>query len=291
MTEAQKGHVAMLSFSMFVAVSFILGGKVAPLIDPMALNATRFAIAAAIMGSIAVYQGNMRRENFTAPWRYLLLGGLFCTYFVLMFVALKTASPVSTSAVFTLTPIMTAGFGWLLMRQVMTSRMALALAIAGAGAVWVIFGADWQALLNFRVGEGEVIFFFGCIAHAIYTPMVPKMNRGEPVVGFTFGVLFAAMITLGIVGFDALRTTDWANLPTIVWVTIFYLAIFASSLTFFLIQFAAMRLPSAKVMAYTYLVPVWVIVIQGAMGSGWPPVALLAGVSMVLVGLFMLLKD
>ena len=41
------------------------------------------------------------------------------------------SAPVSASAVFTLTPLMAAGFGWLLLRQVLTARMALALAIGG----------------------------------------------------------------------------------------------------------------------------------------------------------------
>lgn len=107
-----------------------------------------------------------------------MLGGLFGIYFVLMFEGLKTAPPVSAAAVFTLTPVMAGVFGWLLLRQVTTARMALALAIGAAGALWVIFRADVAALLAFEVGQGEVIYFFGCLSHAIYTPMVARLNRG-----------------------------------------------------------------------------------------------------------------
>ena len=41
-------------------------------------------------------------------------------YFVLMFEALAITDPVSTGAVFTLTPLMSAIFGYLLMRQITT---------------------------------------------------------------------------------------------------------------------------------------------------------------------------
>jgi len=41
-------------------------------------------------------------------------------------------------AVFTLIQIISAGFGWLLLRQVTTPRMAGALAFGAAGAMWVI---------------------------------------------------------------------------------------------------------------------------------------------------------
>ena len=37
-------------------------------------------------------------------------------------------------------------------------------------------------------------------------------------------------------------------------------------MTFVLLQFATLRLPSAKVMAYTYLVPSWVILWELALG-------------------------
>lgn len=289
--EAARGHAAMLAFSGLVAGSFALGSMAAPLIDPLALNATRFAVAAGTLGALVLATGRLKRAHLAAPWRYGVLGGLMAIYFVLMFVGLKTAQPVSASAVFTLTPVMSAGFGWLVMRQAVTGRMALALAIAAAGAVWVIFGADWESLMAFRIGRGEAIFFIGCIAHALYAPLVPRLRRDEPLMVLTLGMLVAGMVILGAVGAPALAATDWGALPGIVWVTLLYLAIFAGSVTFALVQYAALRLPSAKVMAYTYLTPAWVILWEGALGHGWPAAGVLAGVALVVTGLVLLLKD
>ena len=101
-----RGHVAMLAFSALVAGSFSLGGRVANDIDPLALTAVRFLIASVLVGSIGIGWGAFGRDAFRAPWRYAVLGGLMGGYFVLMFTALKTATPVSTAAVFTLTPLM-----------------------------------------------------------------------------------------------------------------------------------------------------------------------------------------
>jgi drug/metabolite transporter (DMT)-like permease len=85
--------------------------------------------------------------------------------------------------------------------------------------------------------------------------------------------------------------TDWDALPSVVWATILYTAIFASAATFVLLQYASMRLPSAKVMAYTYLVPSWVIVWDLALGQS-PPAGLVAvGVGLTLVSLFLLLRE
>ncbi len=291
LSPAMQGHLAMLLFSALVAGSFSLGVMSANEISPIALNAARFWLAAVVVGAAASFSAGFTREAARAPWRYLLLGGLFGIYFVLMFEGLKTAPAVSAAAVFTLTPILSALFGWVLLRQVMTPRMALALSFGAAGALWVIFRADLGALATFEIGRGELIYFVGCVSHALYTPMVRKLNRGEPAVVFTFGMLLAGGLLLTIYGWGAIRATDWGALPAIVWITLAYLAVFASAATFVLLQFASMRLPSAKVMAYTYLTPSWVIVWEILLGRETPPWLILGGIGLTVAALLLLLRD
>ena len=289
--DEARGHLAMLGFSVLVAGSFSLGTIVADDIDPQAITAARFVLATVVMGIVAAMQRDLKPSHLRRPWRYFILGGLFTLYFVLMFEGLKTATPVSAAAVFTLMPLMSAVFGWLLLRQVTTPRMAAALAIAGGGALWVIFRGDLAALTALDIGRGEMIYFVGCIAHALYTPMVRKLNAGEGAAVFTFGMLVAGSILLGVVGFDEIRATDWLALPSMVWITIGYLTIFSTASSFFLLQYATLRLPSAKVMAYSYLTPGWVMLWEIGFGNALPPVPMLLGLVATVVALVMLLHN
>ena len=292
LTPAGRGHLAMLSFSALVAGSFSLGALAAPLISPAALTLVRFALAAALVGAAAALTARPSAVRATAaPWRYLVLGALLACYFVLMFIGLQTAAAVPIAAIFTLTPLMAAGFGWLILRQITSPRMGVALALGGAGALWVIFRGDLAALMRLEIGRGEIIYFFGCIAHAIYAPMVRRLNRGESATVFTFGTLVAGFLWLIPWGGPAALQTDWTNLPPIVWICLAYIAIAASALSFVLIQYATLRLPSARVMAYTYLVPSWVILWEMALGHGHPPLTSLIGVALTGVALIVLLKD
>ncbi|MDB6175922.1 DMT family transporter [Paracoccus sp. Z330] len=289
--EVILGHGAMLLFSALVAGSFSLGSRAANLIDPTALTALRFVIAAGVIAGVAMAGRGIPVRAFSAPWRYMLLGGVFSVYFVLMFEGLKTAPPVSASAVFTLTPLMAAGFGWFLLRQKLTLRMFSALLLGGMGALWVIFRGDVQAMARLEFGRGEAIYLAGCVAHALYTPLVRRLNRGESAVVFTLGTLIAGAVILIVWGRDALVATDWANLPAIVWITLIYVALFATAASFVLVQFAALRLPAAKVMAYTYLTPIWVVLLEVLLGQGMPGAAVLPGIVVTLAALLMLLKD
>ncbi len=292
-TAAGRGHLAMLAFSALVAGSFSLGGQVANDIAPTALNALRFGLSALVVGGVIALRGGIASVGaaLAAPWRYAILGGLFAVYFVTMFEGLKTAPPVSAAAVFTLTPVMSGVFGYILLRQVMGARIVLALTLGALGALWVIFRADPVALIAFEIGRGEMIFFFGCICHAAYTPLVRVLNRGEPILVFTFWTLTATALIIGAWGWRDIAATDWAALRPLVWVTILYTALAASSLTVFLVQFASMRLPSSKVMAYTYLTPSWVLGWQLALGQAMPPALVLAGVALTIAALALLLKE
>ncbi|MDA7428464.1 DMT family transporter [Primorskyibacter aestuariivivens] len=290
MTDAMRGHLAMLVFSATVAGSFSLGVLAANAIEPAALQAARFLLAGLLTGTLAIALGRVRRAHFAAPWRYFVLAAFFGTYFVLMFEGFKTAAPVSAAAVFTLTPVMAAGFGYLLMRQIMTPRIALGLAIGAAGALWVIFQGSWQALARFDVGRGEMIYFVGCVSHAVYTPLLARLVRGEPPLVFTTGILMAGSVMIGAYGWQDIVATDWASLPAIVWITLSYLVVFATAVSFMLLQYASVRLPSAKVMAYTYLTPSWVLLWELALGHGAPAVLVLAGVGMTVLALGVLLK-
>ncbi|MFC3084475.1 DMT family transporter [Tabrizicola soli] len=291
MSQGQRGHLAMLAFSALVAGSFSLGALAAPHVDPAALTVLRFLLAGALVGVAALATTGIPRSAWRAPWRYLVLGALMAAYFVLMFEGLRTAAPVPTAAVFTLTPVMAAGFGWLFLRQRLGARMAAALAIGAVGALWVIFRGNLAALMALEIGRGEAIYFAGCVAHAAYTPLVRKLNRGEPAVVFSFGMMVAGTGLLLLYAWPEVVATDWAALPRIVWVALVYVAVAASAMTFVLLQYATLRLPAAKVMAYTYLVPSWVILWEIALHGAVPPGLVLAGVALTALALGMLLKE
>lgn len=280
----------MLLFSVLVAGSFSLGARVANQIDPAAITVARFIVAAGVLAGIALaLRPGQPAAMLVAPWRYLLLGGAFGGYFVLMFEGLKTAAPVSASVVFTLTPLMSAGFGWLLLRQRMTGRMAAALILGGLGALWVIFRGDLAALLRFQVGRGEAIYLAGCVLHAAYTPLVRLLNRGEGPLLSSLGTLTAGGLLTAVWGWQAIHSTAWADLSPLVWMTILYVGVFASAVTTLLVQYSTLRLPSAKVMAYTYLTPVWVILLEASLGQGMPGALVLVGVAATMAALALLL--
>lgn len=283
-----EGHLAMLLFSLIVAGSFSFGKIIAGEIDPVALTALRFALAAGILAAILAATGRLKRAHYRHGWRYLVLGGAFVLYFVMMFEALKTATPVSTSAVFTLMPLMAAILDRMLSGRRSTPLVWLALALGGAGALWVVFRGSLAAFLSLDLGWGEFLFLIGTAGHAAYAVLVPKLRRGDPVYAVTLGVTTGGALILTVLFWPRLLATDWASLGLHVWAVLLYLTVFASLGTFSLVTIAAQRLPSAKVTAYTYLTPFWVVALEFALGNGLPGAFTLIG-AVAIVGALVIL--
>lgn len=276
-SEKLLGHLAMLLFAALIAGSFSIGSLTGPHIEPAALNSIRFLVGSLVMLTVSVTIYRVAPSIPVSPWRFAILGALMAIYFVLMFAALQIASPVSTGAVFTLIPLMSAGFGWLFLRQTTKPIVIVSLIVAALGAIWVIFRGDVEAILRFNIGKGEAIYFIGCACHAAYTPLLRKFNRGEPTILFALFTLIAIFLWISLAGARDILNTDWTQLPTIVWIGVAYLGTFTTAGTFFLLQFAAVRLPASKVMAYGYLTPSFIILIEGVIGNGWAGLAVLAG--------------
>lgn len=278
----------MLLFSLLVAGSFSFGKTIANDIDPVALTAVRFALSAIILAVVLAAMGQFKLKHFRQPLRFGFLGGAFVIYFVFMFEALKTATPVSTSAIFTAMPLLAAVLDRIITGRHSRGLVWTALLLGAAGALWVIFRGSLTDLLTMNVGKGEVIFFAGTIAHATYAVMVPRLRQGEPVVATTLGMTAAGAILLTALFWPRIAATDWAMLSLQVWAVLAYLTVFASVATFSLITYAAMRLPSAKVTAYTFLTPFWVVLIEAALGNSLPGLFVMLGGIPIILALLLL---
>ena len=284
-----SGHMAMLTFSLLVSGSFVLGSIIANLISPDLVTFIRFFIAFIVIAVLILYQSKVHFLKYLSIWRSLILGALISIYFITMFEGLKTASSTSMAVVFTLTPLLAGFFDLIFSNRVMSKKVWITVVVAAVGALWIIFDGNIQNFINFKVGYGEKLFFIGCICHALYAALIPKFNNGEPAIIQTFGTLISGIIILGLFSNKEIIYHSWIDFPVIVLLTILYLAIFATAASFFLIQYSAVRLSSIKVMAYTYAVPIWVVLLQIIFLQQLPNTITFVGAFVILVSLLILL--
>jgi drug/metabolite transporter (DMT)-like permease len=280
-------HLLMVICAALVSTSFTVGAAIAGGLDPAILTLVRFLLASLILWPYVGLRTGLC-FSWSAIWRCGLISASLVIFFWCMFLSLRYTSALNTSVIFTLVPSISGIYAVFLVRERLERGRLIALACGMVGAVWVIFRGDLSLLLAMAWNKGDLIFLGGCFAMGLYTPLVRLLHRGEPMTVMTFWILVTGSGWLLLIAGYRLFSIDWVGVPLMVWAGIGYLALFSTVMTFFLTQFAVPHIGPTKVMAYSYLYPGFVLVIDLVLGHGWPAGSIVPGILLVLLAMFMI---
>jgi drug/metabolite transporter (DMT)-like permease len=87
-----------------------------------------------------------------------------------------------------------------------------------------------------------------------------------------------------------LTVTPWTSIPTKVWVGIAYLAVFTTIVTFFISQWATLHLGPTRVMAYSYLYPPLIVLIEWLLYHDLPSPRTMLGILVILPAMLIVQK-
>ena len=262
MTEAKRGttraHLGMLLWALFVGLSFPAVGLMSEGLPPLLLTSIRFSIAALALLPLLLRQDE-RWPSLSGLLLYALMGLSLAGFFGTMFWAAHRVSALSMATLFVSVPLLAYCIGRGLGVEQPAGRLLAILALGALGALGLAVAENNGDLTQLKFGFGELAFFFGCIASAMY-PVLSKwgLQRGvlAPQAGLrTFWSLLMGAMLIGALGLVWEQPTALARMDLRDIALVIYLGVFSSGMTFFLQQRATAVLTPGAVTAYSYLVP------------------------------------
>ena len=279
--SVMRAHGLMLLATVLIATSFPVGAAITHGLDSVVLTLLRFSLAALVFAPIVAWRYGLPWIGWRDLARYSVISACLVGFFWGMFVALRLTSVLNTATIFTLTPAITAAVSAVLLRERLGPAARVALPVGMVGALWVIFRGDMGALLAMDLGQGDAIFLAACIAMGCYSPLLKLLHRGEPMARVTFWTLVTGAGWLFLLSAGRLGAVGWPTVPVAVYGGIAYLAVFTTLITFFIFQTSVAVIGPTRVMSYTYLNPVLVVLI--GIGFGEPLPALTTYPGLVLI--------
>lgn len=280
-------HLLMFVCALLVSTSFPVGEHIADHLDPAVITLVRFAVASALLAPVIAFKYGLR-INGGSLLRYGAISACLVTFFWCMFFSLRYTTALNTSVLFTLVPGLSFIYSAVIVREKLGAKRIGALLLGLFGALWVIFRGDIYFLLSLSWNRGDVIFFLGCLAMGLYTPLVKLLHRGEAMEVMTFWILVTGTIWLIPLGTSELTTVTWGLVQPETWGWVIYLAIFTTVVSFYLTQYSIPLIGPTRVMAYSYLYPGLVLVIDVFLGNGLPELKILPGLVFIMVAMFVL---
>ncbi|MCV4284076.1 DMT family transporter [Pseudomonas capsici] len=279
-------HGGMILWAMLIASSFFAAAYVNQAVDPVLLTGLRLLFSALLFLPLLMMQGNLSMS----PGRlrsHVVLGLLLATYFGSLFEALRYTSAVHTAMLYTLVPLLTLFFEVTLMPGAVLKGRVAPMLTAAVGAVLLIFtrseseaGPSLYSLLVYGVG---------CLAMALYSPLSQRYKRNvlrdTTPVGMTFwNMLFGALFLLLVAVLSGgWRTGTHLMAMDIFW--LFYLALFGTLGTFWLLHRSIGVIGPSTVVSYVYLSTLFVAVSHWIWGGQQPEVPDLVGAVLVMAGM------
>lgn len=262
MTDAKRrttlAHLGMLLWALFVGLSFPAVGLMTEGLPPLLLTAIRFTIAALALLPLFWRQPD-RWPGLRGTLLYALMGLSLAGFFGTMFWVAHKVSALSMATLFVSVPLLAYCMGRSLGVEQPAGRLLAILALGAFGALGLAWAENGGNFAGLQLGQGEAVFFLGCIASALY-PVLSKwgLRRGwlaTRAVLRTFWSLLIGAVLIGAMGLVWERPGALAYMTTSDIALVVYLGVFSSGMTFFLQQRATSVLTPGAVTAYSYLVP------------------------------------
>lgn len=256
---------ALLALTIFIwASNNIFAKSLVAETTPITLSFLRWAFATAMVLPFGLPHVVRQRALVRRHLRQLLLlaalgVGIFS---LLVYTGLRYTSAINAVILNTAVPALILLAAWIILGDRPTGRQGVGIAICAMGTLAIVLRGDPAVLLTLSVNVGDPIFFFAMVLWAIYTVLVKRLP-GE----FTQMTLLTVSAVLGVLWILPVFLAHlWVAPPPLpltvdFWLWVLYLGFFPSVVGYLLWQRGVQAVGPATAGAYTYLFPVFGIVL------------------------------
>jgi drug/metabolite transporter (DMT)-like permease len=208
--------------------------------------------------------GALRPALAASDWGLVVLLGLIgnTLFHVLIVTSIHRTSPAHAAILIALSPIFAAVLACLLLGEPLSARRLGGIGVALAGVTLIVTrGSDGTA--SWR---GDLLSLGTSLSWALYTVIgKPVLARVKPLTVTTWATVIGAVPLLPL-GLPGLRQVPWGSLSIARWLLLIYLSAGTIALANLLWYWALARAATARVVAFSYLIPVVATLI--AVGAG-----------------------
>ncbi|MDE6858759.1 MAG: DMT family transporter [Alistipes sp.] len=205
---------------------------------------------------------------------------------------LSMTSPIDTSIIATVVPILTMVFATVYLREPITWMKASGVFLGAAGAVILVI-VSHEGAASGRTSSimGDVLCILSAVSYATYlTAFRNVVVKYSPVTSMKWMFLFAAVCSLAIYN-RPLAEVDYAALPGRVYAGIAYVVVGSTFMSYLLVPVGQRYLRPTLVSMYNYLQPIVAVIFTVVIGIDTFGVTKAAAALCVFVGVWLVTKS
>lgn len=258
------GHLACAAAYVIFGINVVVCRDIATDggVEPIVLFAMRALVAGGLFWIVSLF---MPKER--VPWQDLLrlagagILGLFLPQLTFLH-AIAHTTPVDLSVMSTTTPIFTMFVAAIFLKEPITWKKALGVALSFGGILWLIlqstFGGNGASETE---PVGIAYCFANYIVFALYLGTCRNLIARYSVVTSMKWMFLVSFVIAVPFALPHLPTTDFAAVPGYVWWEIGFMIIFSTFIAYYLVPVGQKRIRPTLVSMYGYLQPIIAIAV------------------------------
>jgi drug/metabolite transporter (DMT)-like permease len=280
-----RAHAALLFMVVIWAVNFSVSKIALGELHPLAFNALRFPLAAALLYVVLRSRGAVPMPTRAEVPRVLALGLLGNLMYQLFFIfGLDRTRAGNASLLLASTPIITALLSASLGHERVRPRVWLGVIATFGGILLVVLGGHAQLDAGEASIAGDLFMFAASIAWAFYTvgsrPLVDKYGP-LPITAWTLWIGTAGLVIAGVR--ETLRT-NWEKVSVLTWGAVAYAGVLSIGVAYIIWYYGVQRLGNTRTSTYSNVVPVVAMAVAWMWLGEVPTAAQLFGTAIILGG-------
>lgn len=282
---------ALIATSIFGINHTLAKGLMPDYVQPLGFITIRVIGAGILFWTISFFIKNekIKREH----WPRLLLSAVFGMVINMLFFfkGLSLSTPINSSVIVTITPILVFVLSAVLIREKITILKGSGAMIGLLGGLTLILFGVQQEVGAPNIPLGNVLLLINALSYGMFLIVAKPLTKTyHPITLMRWLFLTAIIINLPI-GWTEFREVDWVNMPFSALWRIGFVVVGTTFTTYLLNIFALKHLSASTIGVFTYLQPV--IAIAFAIISGADELNFLKILASILVflGVFMVSKN
>lgn len=255
MNKELKAHLALLSVNLLYGANFTIAKEVMPQhIEPFGFVLLRvlgslpfFWLLDFIMKSPPVAKKDIPKM--------ILLAVFGVTINQLMFLkGLSLTTPINSAILMITSPILVLVLASLLIKEILSVKKILGIILGFGGAFTLLFGKG-EFSFSSETFLGDFYTFINALSWGLYLVLArPLMLKYNAVSIVKWVFLFGLFMTLPF-GYGELSEVKWTEIPSHIWLCIFYVVFLTTFVAYILNTYALNALNPSVVSSYIYLQP------------------------------------
>ena len=257
MTDHERSaspYLALVGVQVLFGSLPVIAKGVLKVIPAFSLVGFRVGITAATLVAFQAIRGRLWLVEKRDYWRFAVLSLFGVTFNQLLFISgLSLTKAANTSLLAVTIPIFTLTVGAIIGSERLRAVKVVGIALAAFGVVLII--NPRVASFSSETTLGDLLIILNSLSYGIYVATSKEViTRNGAFRSMMWVFVFAAVICVPL-GMNSMAAVDPQTITTATWLTIFYIATFATAAPYLLNAWALARVNPSTVAVFVYLQP------------------------------------